>query len=760
MTAPDQSLLDLAHAHRVSTEFTDWRGHRQEVAAESLRAVLAAMDVDTADPARALQEAWTAPWRRMLPATVTAVAGEDRLVWMHVTDGAPAHLTVRLEAGGTRDLEQVDQWVTPREVDGERIGEATFRIPGDLPLGYHRLVGTTERHSDAHSGDAALIVTPARLPEPLDGSRGWGVAAQLYSVRSAGSWGVGDLTDLTALAVWAGAGLGADYLLVNPLHAAEPVPPLEPSPYLPSSRRFFNPLYLRVDVVPEFAGLTSRARARITVLARRVHERAGGPAIDRDTAWAAKREALRLLFAVPRSAGRELDLAAFRRREGAALTDFATWSALAERHGNDARSWPEELRDPSSTVVAAFAAEHADEIGFHVWLQWLLDEQLQTAQGKALGAGMRIGTMHDLAVGVHPGGADAWRLADTYASGVSVGAPPDPFNRLGQNWQQPPWRPDALDAAAYAPFRDLIAAVLRHAGGVRVDHIIGLFRLWWVPEGHEAVDGAYVYYDHEALIGILALEAHRAGAIVVGEDLGVVDPSARSVLAARGILGTSVLWFETRNGAALPAEDWRRLCLATVTTHDLPPTAGYLRSEHVRLRHALGLLSGSLEEELAEDRREQRVWLDEIERVGLLAPGASTPDDGFERTDGPDDGSERTGRHADGSRRSDGHADGSERNDGRADDSERTDGHADEEETVVALHRFLATTPALLTGAALTDLVGDVRTQNQPGTVDEHPNWRVPLSGPDGEPLPLEAVFTSARAARVAAAAMQLLRGR
>ncbi|WP_233550972.1 4-alpha-glucanotransferase [Amnibacterium setariae] len=696
MTQPEQPLLDLARAHRVATSFTDWRGETRTVSTETLTAVLTALGADPADPVAALHAAWEAPWRRTLPACTTAVQGAERLVWMHVPDGAPAALAVELEEGGRRDLEQVDQWVPPREVDGALVGEATFRIPGDLPLGYHRLVAASGDRTE----EAPLIVTPADvgLPARQGDRRGWGLAAQLYSVRSAGSWGVGDLADLTDLAVWAGADLGADYVLVNPLHAAEPVPPLEPSPYLPSSRRFFNPLYLRVEAVPEYAALPSRARARVAMLARRVREKAAAAdRIDRDTAWAAKREALRLLFTVPRSAGRELDLAAFRRREGAALVDFATWSVLAETHGTDARTWPEDLRTPGSPAVAAFAAEHAEDVDFTCWLQWLLDEQLSHAQDKALGTGMGIGVMHDLAVGVHPGGADAWRLGDAYAKGVTVGAPPDPFNQLGQNWQQPPWRPDALEASAYAPFRDLIRAVLRHAGGVRVDHVIGLFRLWWVPEGQEADRGAYVHYDHEALIGVLSLEAVRAQAVVVGEDLGVVDPSARTHLASRGILGTSILWFETADGGALPAERWREQCLASVTTHDLPPTAGYLEGEHVRLRDELGLLTRPVEEELAADRAEQRVWLDEVRSRGLLADDAS------------------------------------------------------EEETVVALHRYLVLTPARLVGAALVDLVGDRRTQNQPGTLEEYPNWRVPLSGPDGRPIALEDVFTSPRAARLAA---------
>ena len=281
-----------------------------------------------------------------------------------------------------------------------------------------------------------------------------------------------------------------------------------------------------------------------------------------------------------------------------------------------------------------------------------------------------------------------------------MGAPPDAFNQNGQDWTQPPWRPDRLAEVAYRPFRELVSTVLRHSGGVRVDHIIGLFRLWWVPKGELPTLGTYVRYDHEALIGILALEAHRAEAIVVGEDLGVVEPWARAYLRERGILGTSILWFEFEHdagGAPLRPEWWREYCLASVTTHDLPPSAGYLASDHVQLRHALGLLTRPLSEELAADAAERHAWLDNLRSRGALTDGA------------------------------------------------------DVEETVAALHRYRTWTPSKVLCVSLTDAVGDRRTQNQPGTIDEYPNWRVPLTGPDGAPMPLEAVFTSERAARLAA---------
>ena len=699
MPSISDDLLELAHAYGVATEFHDWRGRRVDVPAPTVEAVLTAMEVDVAQPRAALTARDDERWQRMLPRCVVATQGQQRTFPVHVDDGAPVHMWVDLEAGGRRDdLGQVDRWVEPRDVGGRRIGEATFEVPRDLPLGYHVL---RARSNDTESA-TSLVVTPAwlGLPERLRDRQSWGFAAQLYSVRSRQSWGVGDLVDLTDLAVWSGAELGADYVLVNPLHAAEPVPHLEPSPYLPTSRRFFNPLYVRVERIAEYADLPQTARTTVATLASDVHARLDdADVIDRDTAWAAKRAALQIVHAVPRSAGRELDLKAFRRRHGDALRDFATWSALAQEHGNDYRDWPVELRDVSSPEVKAFALSHQDEIDFESWLQWVVDEQLETAQAKAVGAGMALGTMHDLAVGVHPGGADAWRMRSTYASRIQVGAPPDPFNQMGQNWSQPPWRPDRLEEQGYAPLRDLIRAVLGHAGGVRVDHIIGLFRLWWIPEDRPPTEGTYVHYDHEAMIGVLALEAQRAGAVVVGEDLGVVEPSARDYLKARGILGTSILWFERdEQGNPLPAERWRELCLASVTTHDLPPTAGYLAGDHVRLRDRLGLLELSVDEELATDDAERESWLAELRQRGLLPEGADT------------------------------------------------------EATVLALHRYLTLTPARLLCVALTDAVGDRRTQNQPGTTDEYPNWRVPLSGPDSAPLLLEDVLASPRAARLAAA--------
>jgi 4-alpha-glucanotransferase len=698
MAEVDAALAELAAAYGVATEYWDWRGQHVQVRAETLAAVLAALGVDAATEqsrAVALELRRTAAWRAVLPPYVVARAGVERTVEVHVPHGTAVSVGLVPEDGGAHaDLTQVDNWEPPREIDGGLVGEASFAVPTDLPPGYHRLVA----RSGGREYDCPLIVAPAWLgmPERLGERRVWGLATQLYSVRSHESWGVGDLADLRELAKWTGEHDGA-FVLVNPLHAAEPVAPMEPSPYLPTTRRFANPLYLRVERIPEYATLDALTKEQIGKLADGA--RASVDIVDRDTAWTAKRTALLTVHAAGREPARDEAYRAFCAQEGPELDDFAVWCALTEMYGPDWHNWPEPLRHPRSPEVAVFAAESATRVDFYRWLQWVLDEQLGEAQDGARDSGVALGIVHDLAVGVSPIGADSWTRQDDLARGMTVGAPPDPYNQMGQDWNQPPWRPDRLAAAAYAPIRDLLRYALRHSGGLRVDHVMGLFRLWWISEGAAPTEGTYVQYDHDAAIGVLLIEAHRAGAVVVGEDLGTVEPWVRDYLRERGILGTSVLWFEfdwDGGGGPLPPERWREYCLASVTTHDLPPTAGYLAGDHVRLRHRLGLLTRSLDEELAADHAEQSAWLDLLRSRGLLAAAA------------------------------------------------------DEEATTIALHRALSAAPSRLRLLALTDAVGERRTQNQPGTTDEYPNWRVPLGGPDGRPVYVEDVYTSERAARLA----------
>ena len=702
MALSNPQLAELAAELGIATEFWDWKGRLTEVSDATVIAVLAGMEIDAGtqeSAAAALHELHTRPWRRALPACTVVQQGTPQPVNVHVPEGAWVNAWVRLEDGGGRDLRQLTNDEAPREVDGRLIGEATFEIPGDLPPGYHRLGCRTA----GWTAEATLVVTPHFLgfPPGMGGKRVWGYASQLYSVRSADSWGIGDLQDLADLATWSATQLFASYVLVNPLHAAQPMTPLEPSPYLPTSRRYVNPIYIRPESITEYAGLNERQRGRIGQLHAKLERAlAGHDELRRDDVWKAKLKALRVIFDAGLKPTRLMSLNDFVRKEGRPLSQFAIWCALVNQHGLNWREWPVELRRPSSPEVTAFAADHVGDIVFFSWLQWVADEQLRAAQSAAKGAGMRLGIMNDLAVGVSAQSAEAWMLGDTFARGVSVGAPPDHFNQTGQDWGQAPWRPDRLADLSYAPFRNMVAGILRHSGGIRVDHIMGLFRLWWIPQGMPPTQGTYVRYNHEAMVGILVLEAQRAGAVVVGEDLGVVEPWVRVYLRDRGILGTSIAWFERDDsGQILPPEAWREYCMASVTTHDLPPTAGYLHAAHVRLQHALGLLTEDLDVELAHAAREVDEWLHVLRQRGFL-----TGDD------------------------------------------------PSTEDIVLAMHKFLVATPARVLCAALTDAVGDHRTQNQPGTTDEYPNWRVPLSGPDGRPMSLEDVFHSERALRLSAA--------
>ncbi|MGW6418922.1 4-alpha-glucanotransferase [Streptomyces sp. NPDC055055] len=671
------TLARLAARHGVATAYSPSEGVTVPVPDATVVAVLGALGVDATTPeavATALGAAERAESERLLPTTLVHRRGGEPL-------RPPADLPV-----GTRLRVTTEEGAAFAGRDWER-----------LPLGVH----TVEAQApDGRSATATLIVSPARVPAPE--RRAYGLLVQLYSLLSGRSWGMGDLGDLRELASWAGRTHGAGFVQVNPLHAGVPGAPTDPSPYRPSSRRFPDPVHLRIEEIPEYALVGPERREeldRILADAAELRERVlgKGALIDRDAVWDVKRRALELVVGVELGPGRRADFHDFLADRGAALEDHATYQALAERHGPHWREWPEALRRPRTAEAAVRAAPAlAARVDFHCRLAWLTDRQLADAAGAAREAGMEIGIVHDLAVGVHPEGSDAWAQQDAFAAGMSVGAPPDAFNARGQDWGLPPWRPDALAAAGYAPYRGLLRELLRHAGALRIDHVMGLFRLWWVPEGLAPTEGTYVRYDAEAMLAVLVLEAHRAGALVIGEDLGTVEPGVRERLARSGVFGTSVLWFErdwAGSGRPLPAEEWRAECVATATTHDLPSTAARLSGDHVALRHRLGLLDGDPERDRAADAVETAEWLGLFQRLGLLPEGPG-----------------------------------------------------DEQAAILAVHRFLLGTPARMVGVWLPDAVGDRRPQNLPGTWDQYPNWRLPIAGPDGQPLTLEQLAASPRA--------------
>jgi 4-alpha-glucanotransferase len=595
-------------------------------------------------------------WRNVPPDTLAAVAralGADgghppTAPFLSLRPGAalpgPWHLA--LEDGG--------------ELDGAE------QLPPDVPFGYHRLTrpggsragsggspgpgGSRGPSSGRGEAETLLVVSPGRCVLP-DAAR-WGWAVQLYALRSRQSWGMGDLGDLSELAGWASRD-GAGMILLNPLHAALPDLPQEPSPYFASSRCFRNPLYLRIEQVPGAADLPE-----LDVIAAWGRALNASDRIDRDAVWRLKRAALQSLWRRFRDRGGDRAYERYCRDEGALLTSYASFSALTELLGRPWSTWPEDVRRPAGPGVAELQRAAPESVGFHQWLQWLIDRQLADAAERVPG----VELLQDLAIGAGPQGADAWLWQDCLALDMRVGAPPDEFNTLGQDWAFPPFDPWRMRAAGYEPFRRIVRSGMRHAAGLRFDHVMGLFRLFWIPEGAGPDRGTYVRYPAGDLLDILALESHRAGAYVVGEDLGTVEKAARVELADRDILSYRVLWFES-----VPPGRYPERALAAVTTHDLPTVAGLWTGSDLRAQQKLDL-SPNVEGTLAM-RERLRDWT------------------------------------------------------GLADDAPVT-------RVAEAAHELLAQAPSLLVAAGLDDALAVEQRPNMPGTIDEWPNWSIPLPEP------------------------------
>ena len=718
-------LAELAGSFGVATVYIAATGEQRFVSEQTVVAVLRALQVDVLDSAGSLDDAKIAAalaeralwaWRRVIPPVF--VTREDRTgdgerdMWVHAEQGRAVSVRVTLEDGSDAGTAPVVGGDATMEVDGKTIAETWVRLPSQLPLGWHVIEAVDA--AGAVIASAPLVCVPAAVPVPAklansDGSmrRSWGVMTQVYAMRSRDSWAQGDIADLGLLCDWAGSH-NADWVLINPLHAGSPVRPLAPSPYLPVTRRFPSPFYLRVEQVPGWGSVpASQQQSLASDIARLQAKNESSELLDRDEVWAVKDAALTAAFAAFTAAGGDPAFGDFRAEQGRGLEDFALWCAMVEERvaqgwtsdksvNPSASDYPIDLPAVRSAETEAARGRLAARVSYHCWLQWCIDEQLKQAQARAAAAGMGIGIIHDLAVGVHPDGADAWALADVLAQNIEVGAPPDAFNQMGQTWSQPPWRPDALAEAGFLPFRDMLRTILRHAGGVRIDHILGLFRLWWIPTGQPPYAGTYVRFDHEALLGILALEAQRAGAVIIGEDLGTVEPWVQGVLRERGLLGTNIAWFETDGITPRQPESWRDFVLGSVTVHDLPPTRGYIRAEAVRIRAELGLLTRPREAEQADFDAAWHAWQEMLRGRGFLQAADW--------------------------------------------------GRPTETEWVEAMHRFLKATPSRMMGVALVDLVGDVRAQNQPGTDQEYPNWRVPLCDEDGRAVLLEELASSQRA--------------
>ncbi|HEX7968650.1 MAG TPA: 4-alpha-glucanotransferase [Stellaceae bacterium] len=711
MTATDRSLLRLARLAGVSPSYRDAWNKPRRVSPETLRMILIAMGFGVATPgdiAAAIAELEAAEWRALLPPVVTAASDAPATVPLTVPEEeGRASWSVILESGkrreGAAELGALEVVAEKRE-RRQRRRRLALPFGAGLPPGYHRLTATV----GSVSAETVLIVAPrhAYLPPELEeGGRAWGATVQLYALRSVRNWGIGDFTDLATLAAGA-ARRGARTLGINPLHALFPAEPRHISPYSPSSRRFLNSLYIDPAAVPDFAHSTAaQAHVAAPEVETLLAAARDSELVDYERVALLKWPIFEELYRgfAQRHLGTEKDGALsergaafrrFQREGGGALAAYATFTAL---HGHMMREsgsfcwqdWPAPLRDATSPEVARFAVEHRPRIELHQYLQWEAERQLGEAARAAEAAGLSIGLYRDLAVGVDPNGAEAWADPSMMVTGASVGAPPDALNLKGQDWGLAPVNPVALRQQAYAPFIAALRANMRHAGVLRIDHVMALMHLYWVPRGVSPAEGAYVDYPFDDLRRVLALESHRQSCAVIGEDLGTVPAGFRETMKETRVLSYRLVLFERgRGGRFLPPEDYPELATASFSTHDLATLKGFWLGRDLEWRRNLDLYPSAdmAERDRRERQRDRRRLLDALLQAGTLAPDAAKrllPSD---------------------------------------------DEPIYEPELAEAVHRFLGHAKARLALMQVEDAVGELEQANLPGTVHEHPNWRRKLS--------------------------------
>ena len=718
----NENLARLAGHYGIEPGYHDVWGNWKETSEETLRAILAAMGVEVASAesiAAALREHDERRWTTVVPAVYVMRRGSrerglrihmpesvlaPRLAW-RITQESGDKLEERFNPATLTVLEEYDR-------EGLRARALSLPLPVDLPEGYHRVALLD---GSSLLGEGLLVVAPDECYIPAriaEGGRVWGTTVQLYGVRSERNAGIGDFGDLKRCAeIWGGR--GAAIVGTNPLHAISLHAPGVASPYSPSSRLFFNPIYIDVEAIEDFADLMQAHPELKPAWENEVERLRATDIVDYDGVGRAKQAMLERLYAhflarhPAGSTSRARQFAQFREAQGAALRRHAVYETLHRHHGKQWREWPEEHRDPASEAVRAFAAEHAQEVGFQEYLQWQADLQLGAAQGRCRDLGMAIGLYADLAISIGPDGSEAWANQKLYALGASVGAPPDEFNTRGQDWGLPPLVPQRLQAAAYAPLIATLRANMHRAGALRIDHVMGFSRLWWVPHGASADQGAYVRYAVDEMLAIVALESHRNRCLVVGEDLGTVSDEFRRKLTESRILSYKVLLFEREGRGFRGAASYPREALVAWSTHDLPTFTGWWAAQDVRTRVELGQYDEAEAGRQRDERREAREKLvDRLVEEGLVPAGSVD-------AQGPAT-----------------------------------------EELVTAVQSFAARTPCEVMVVQMEDVLAVVEQSNLPGTVTEHPNWRRKL------PIAIEAWGKDARFKRMTRALSAIRGGR
>jgi 4-alpha-glucanotransferase len=697
----DPLLDQLARARGIGDAYHNYRGELKYFSRDTKAAILAAMGCEVGDAEavrRELDRLERARWASLLP-PVAVVRHEPRTVGINVPADALGSILswrIALDDGTQRDglvrAGDLAEWER-HEVEGRIWTRRALPVDAALPVGRHALHATL----DGYAAETActLIVAPPRCfePEALHaGERLWGLAVQLYTLRSRENWGIGDFADL-AHVVRHCALHGASFVGLNPLHALFPSNPGHFSPYSPSTRHFLNVLYVAVPRIPEFRECAEAHQAAQTAAFKAEVERLRATTVvDYAGVTALKLPLLRTVYAhfvrhhLSRATPRAEAFRHYRDERGDALRLHALHDAIAEHlRARDPAAywgwpaWPAELREPAQHGVAEFARAHVDDVQFHAWLQWVADEQLGAVQTLAAELGMPIGLYGDYAVGVNPAGSETWSDQRVYRMRAGVGAPPDPLALKGQDWGIPPQDPQALVAARYEPFRALVAANMRHFGALRLDHVMALFRQWWVPVGLGSTDGGYVHYPLDDLMSVLALESDRARCLVVGEDLGTVPDEMRRAMPDYAIYHYKVLLFEKVEGGRFRRpEHYERRAIATVTTHDLPTLRGYWEGRDLALRDELDLFPGEeIRGQVYDERRRDRAALiDALDGTGLRPKAAQDGESPFS------------------------------------------------EELARAIQLYLARSAAALVVLQIEDLIGMTDPVNVPGTNDEHPNWQ------------------------------------
>lgn len=678
---PRPKLRELAERLGIVPQYIDQTGiHVRRTSNATREALLSIMGFEA--PTEEAAAGWLAELDHEVRETVL-----DPVRVVERDDKSANQVHVRLPPAAGRGEASVE--LTLHEETGhEWRVSATVRtrgvvqLPTRPPYGYHRVTAIVRTDRGEWTAEQSLIVVPSSCVTPgmlASRSQGtMGIVANLYSVRRERDWGVGDFSTFTLLVEWAGQ-RGASFVGVNPLHALYNRG-MDISPYSPVTRLFRNPLYLDVECVPELSQSPS-ARALLDGMREPLQALRVTKHVDYDAAIEAKQRVLRELHRTfarrPSDSQRTRDYTDFVRLREPELTRFSTWMALAESASMpDWRQWPEPLQNPESPAVAAFRVANMEAVDFHRWLQFEAHRQLGDVAQRAHTMGMTVGVYQDLAIGTSRGGSDTWSYPELFLMGASVGAPPDPYSATGQVWGLPPMDPRMLRQQRYRYWIQLLRRAFEHAGALRIDHVMGLFRSFWIPDGKTGEEGAYVRFPANDLLGIVALESVRHDALVVGEDLGTVPKEVPPALQKWGILSSKVLYFErdARGGGFKPAKRYSQLALATANTHDMPTLAGYWTERDIELRAQVGLLPGRQVATAKRDRTQEKA---ELLRALKLRPPHRVEESHFPR------------------------------------------------KLAAAVHEFLCSTPSALVGLSFDDLTGEVDPVNVPGVgPDKYPSWR------------------------------------